>query len=121
MTTQRHEIEAWLGDDHDLTEEQITALVRTADEIATRYPDPDDRDEREVALTVAYRLMTGDQTVVDEMAADLTRARQTQVRALAGLRHAAVTLVPAGKQTEAGFARRAGLDRMAIRKWLGKC
>lgn len=120
MATQRHEIEAWLGDNHDLTSNQIDELTRTADEIADRYPDEDDHDEREAALTVAYRLMTGDQGVVDELADELTRARQAQVRALAGLRQAATTLIPAGDDTQAGFARRAGVDRMAVRDWLGK-
>jgi hypothetical protein len=120
MTTQRHEIEAWLGDDHRLTDQQIDELVGTADDIAIRYPDPDDRDEREAALTVAYRLLTGDTAVVDELARELSNARQTQVRALAGLRQATLDLVPTGRETEAGIARRAGVDRMAVRGWLGK-
>ena len=120
MTTQRHEIQAWLGDDHGLTDQQVDELVRTADDIAVRYPDPDDREEREAALTVAYRLMTGDTTTVEELARELAAARQAQVRALAGLRQAALTLIPAQDDTQAGFARRAGVDRMAVRGWLGK-
>lgn len=118
MATQLHEIEAWLGDDHGLTSEQIDELAHTADEITDRYPDEDDRDEREAALTAAYRIMIGDQDVVEELAAELTRARHAQVRALAGLRQAAVTLIP-GDETQAGFARRAAVDRMTVRDWLG--
>lgn len=120
MTTQRHEIEAWLGDDHGLTEQQITDLTQAADAIAAQYPDPDDKGEREAALTVAYRLMAGDPAVIDDLAWALADARTAQARALAGLRQAAVVLVPAGQETESGFARRAGVDRMAVRDWLGK-
>lgn len=120
MSTQRYEIEAWLGDNHGLTDEQVDNLVTTADDIASRYPDPDDADEREAALTVAYRLMAGDESVVDTLAAELAAARQVQVKALAGLRQAALDLIPEGCATEKGFARRAGVDRMAVRGWLGK-
>jgi hypothetical protein len=121
MSTQRYEIEAWLGDDRNLTGEQIDQLVTVADEIADRYADPDDGEEREASLTVAYRLMTEDEgLVVDELARELVSARLAQVRALAGLRQAAVSLIPAGRETQAGFARRAGVDRMAVRGWLGQ-
>lgn len=120
MTTQRHEIEAWLGNDHGLTDDQIDALTDTADAITARYPDPDDRDEREAALTAAYRLMAGDMGVVDELGHQLLAARLAEARALAGLRQAALDLIPAGRETQAGFARRAGVDRMAVRGWLGQ-
>jgi hypothetical protein len=120
MGAQRYEIEAWLGDDHGLNDQQIDDLVRASDDIADRYPDPDDADKRASALTVAYRLMVGDQAVVDELAAALAAARLAEVAALAGLRQAALDLIPVGEATEFGFARRAGLDRMAVRRWLGK-
>jgi len=117
---QRYEIEAWLGDDHGLTTEQVDRLTATASEINRRYPDPDDADEREAALTLAYRLMVeGHPQVVAELSAALTGARLAEVRALAALRQCAVTLVPAA-ESEAGFARMAGVDRMAVRGWLGK-
>lgn len=126
-TTQRHEIEAWLGDDHGLTDQQIDDLMRTADEIADRHPDPDDHAERHAALTVAYRLMTGDTGVVDELGRELTAARAAESLALTGLKQAADMLLPGGgrplpssSETEAGFARRAGVTRMAVRDWLGK-
>ena len=120
MGTQRYEIEAWLGDNHSLTDDQIDDLVTTADDIAARYPDEDDADEREAALTVAYRVMSGDDAVVDELAAGLLAARVAEAGALAGLRQAAMTLIPRGEETQAGFARRAGVDRMAVRSWLGQ-
>jgi hypothetical protein len=120
MSTQGYEIEAWLGEDHGLTSDQIDELVTVSDDIAARYPEPDDTTEREAALTVAYRLMTEGPAVVDELAAELLAARTAQVRALAGLRQAALDLIPDGQETQAGFARRAGVDRMAVRGWLGQ-
>ena len=120
MSTQRYEIEAWLGDDHGLDAAGITDLTHAADDIAARYPEEDDADKREAALTVAYRLMAGDEGVVDELAAELAAARLVQVKALAGLRQAALDLIPEGRATEFGFARHAGVDRMAVRGWLGK-
>ena len=128
MTTQRHEIEAWLGDFADeLTDDQINDLVRISDEIEARYPDPDDEDERRAAMTVAHRLMVEDHDdVVDELAQRLRAARLAQIEALAGIRQAALILVqdhPRGRPdapevtTASGFARRAGVDRSAVIGW----
>lgn len=69
---------------------------------------------------VAYQLMLGQGGVVDEQARKLQRARLDQGDALSGLRQAALTLIPSGADTEAGFARRAGVDRMTVRSWFGK-
>lgn len=125
--TQRHEIEAWLGDDHGLTEDQIADLTRAADEIAARYPDPDDREDREAALTVAYRLMVEDaETVVRELAEERRSALVAAARAAAGLQQAAVALVDIdggkglrGVGSQMGFARAASVDRATVRDWLG--
>jgi hypothetical protein len=117
---QLHELESWLGDDHGLDEDQLAELLDTANEIEDRYPDPDDQDERTAALTVAYRLAQGQDEVVDELAKERADARATESRALAGLRQAALTLIPSESRTEAGFAKQAGVDRMAVRSWLGK-
>lgn len=117
---QRYELDAWLGDDHGLTDEQVGDLLTTAGDIATRYPDEDDADLREAALTVAYRTMMEGPAVLDELAERLASARLAEARALAGLRQAAVSLIPPGRETQAGFARRAGVDRMAVRGWLGQ-
>lgn len=118
---QQYELEAWLGDDHGLTGEQLTELLDQANEIEERYPDEDDQAERDAALTAAYRLMSGEQgAVIDELAKQLTTARAVEARALAGLGQAARILIPAGEMSEAGFANKAGVDRMTVRKWLGK-
>jgi hypothetical protein len=121
MGMQRYELEAWLGDDHGLDGDEFNELLAEADEINERYPDEDDQAERDAALTVAYRLMT--EPVEDVLADSGTQrsdARAAESAASAGLQQAARTLVPGGKLSEAGFARAAKVDRMTVRKWLGK-
>src|SRR5690606_6348855 len=82
---QRHEMEAWLGDDHGLTEEQITELMRTADEIGERYPDPDDQEDRDAALFAAYELMVRDtDEVIAEQAGRIEQGRPPARRGPAG-------------------------------------
>ncbi|WP_331764767.1 hypothetical protein [Streptomyces sp. NBC_01238] len=116
---QRYELEAWLGNDHGLTDDQIDELLVQADEIDTRCGG--DPDEAREALTAAYRLMREDtDIVVAELAQSLTAARAAELDALAGLRQAAITLIGSGDATESGFAKQAGIDRMTVRKWLGK-
>ncbi|MFI9801945.1 hypothetical protein [Streptomyces sp. NPDC052302] len=118
---QQFELEAWLGDDHGLDEGQIQELLQHAEEVEAQYPDADDREEAAAALTVAYRLIRGDEGVVEELAADLAAARAAEVRAMAALRQTAIMTIPtAGHGAETGFARTAGVDRMTVRKWLGK-
>lgn len=124
--TTRSEIETWLGDAAtELTDEQIATLQGAADGIAERYPDEDDVDEREAALTVACRLLLEPrEQVVAELADELRRARLAELRALAGIRHAAYALVRVdrsarGIESQAGFANAAGVDRHAVRDWFG--
>lgn len=117
---QRYELEAWLGEDDGLDEEQIDELLRHADDIQERYPDPDHQAEREVALSTAYRLLRLEEEVITELSQERSDARAAESRALAGLRQAAIMLIPNGSRTEAGFARQVGVDRMAVRNWLGK-
>lgn len=119
---QRHEILAWLGDNQGgLTDDQLDEFAALAKDIADRYPDPDDRDEAEAALIAAHQLLVeGPDAVIAGLAAARITARAAEVAALAGLQQAAVQLIPAGGRTEAGFGREAGIDRMTVRKWLGK-
>lgn len=118
---QQYELEAWLGDNHGLNEDQVAELLRTADEINGRYPDTDDQPERDAALTAAYRLMT---EPVEDVLADYgkqrTDARAAALVASAALQQTARLLIPAGKLSEAGFAEAAQIDRMAVRRWFGK-
>lgn len=121
---QRYEIEAWLGDDHGLTSEQIDQFTAAATEIEARYPDADDQDEREAALIVAHRLMVEDpRVVVKDVAAAVGLARIAEVRALAAARQCAITLVVDNGQgigSESGFAREIGVGRSSVREWRGK-
>lgn len=118
---QRHEILAWLGDDHALTEEQLGEFTAIAHEIEQQYPGPDDLDEAQAALTAAYQLLTENaDVVVRSLAAALVSARQAELLAVAGLKQAANQLIDANCQTESGFAREAGVDRMTVRAWRGK-
>ncbi|MEU8469539.1 hypothetical protein AB0F30_16720 [Streptomyces sp. NPDC029006] len=117
---QQYELEAWLGDDHGLEGDQVAELLRLADEINGRYPDPDDQPERDAALSTAYQLMLGQDEVIDELAQKRSNAKAAESQALAGLRQAALMLIPNESRTESGFARQVGVDRMAVRNWLGK-
>ncbi|WP_331764490.1 hypothetical protein [Streptomyces anulatus] len=118
---QLHELEAWLGDGAlRLTADQLNELLRTAKEIGERYPDPDDQLERDAALSTAYQLMVTDQDVVEGLAREREAAKNAELQALAGLRQAALTLIPRGDATESGFAKKSGVDRMNVRRWLGK-
>ncbi|MCT2547367.1 hypothetical protein [Streptomyces atratus] len=119
MGMQRYELEAWLGDDHGLTDDQIDELLVQADDIDSRSGD--DQDEAREALTAAYRLLReGADAVVADLAQRRAAARAAELDALAGLQQAAITLIGRGDATESGFARQAGVDRMTVRKWLGK-
>lgn len=116
---QIHELEAWLGDDHGLDEDQMDELLRQADEIEDRCDG--DEDEMREAFTAAYRLMVEDSgSVVAELANKRLAASVAEANALAGLRQAAITLIGRGDENESSFARKGGVDRMTVRKWLGK-
>ena len=118
---QQYELEAWLGNDHGLNEDELAELLDEANEIEARYPDADDQAERDAALSAAYRLKT---EPVEDVLADYgkqrTDARTAGLIASAALQQAARTVVADGKLSEAGFARVATVDRMSVRKWLGK-
>jgi hypothetical protein len=118
-TMQRYELDAFLGDDHGLDEEQINELLAKADEIEERCDaDPDEMGEE---LVAAYRLMRENPgEVVKELADRRLAASIAELNALAGLRQAAIVLIERGDFTESGFSRAAGVDRMTVRKWLGK-
>lgn len=117
---QQYELEAWLGNDHGLTDEQFADLLAQAEDIQGRYPDPDDQDVRDAALSTAHRLLLGQDDVLTELAKQRADARAAESQALAGLRQAALMLVPDGSRSEKGFAEQVGVDRQAVRKWLGK-
>ncbi|GAA3878337.1 hypothetical protein GCM10022243_48800 [Saccharothrix violaceirubra] len=121
---QDYQIEAWLGDDHGLDDERLARLRDEADRIAATWPDPDNEDERTAALTAAYRVLLGEDDLVETLAAERTRARRAEIEALAALRQVAVMTVRVGVRgrhnpdSPGAFARRAGVERSTVLGWL---
>lgn len=122
---QRYELDAWLGDAAtELTDEDIEQLLRDANAIEERYPDPDDADDQQTAITTVLRLSTEDhETVLNELADKLYAARRADHDARVALRQAALSLIHHGGKgiySEQGFAQVAGVTRMSVREWIGK-
>lgn len=116
-TIDRYELEAWLGPAaDDLTPDQIDRLHRVAREIHARYPD--DADNREAALTAAVQWMLGDITL-DQARNQLVSARIAAARASAVAQQVAV-MAHADGMPESRAAAAVGIDRMTLRKALGK-
>lgn len=120
---QRYELDAYLGDfADDLTEDQKADLLRASDEIDALYPDDDDldeyADERLAAFSAAVQYVMGD---LDAASAgdNLLMARSASASAMAAARQIALMATANGAQ-EAPLARQLGVDRMTIRKWVGK-
>lgn len=111
-----YDIDAWLGDT-EVTDAQREALVRAADRIAARWPDPDLADTRERALTGAAQIILGD-AALDEIGSAYVAARAAEQEA-----HAALTgalIASEGTASEYDLAERAGVTRVTVRKALGK-
>jgi hypothetical protein len=119
MAIQRHEIEAWLGPAfEEMTEEQVDRVQREAERIEARYPGEGYEMEREAALTAVTQYLLGEASpagVGDELAT----ARLGEMQARARAQQVAVMAVQDG-MSEAEAARQVGLDRMTVRKALGK-
>ena len=110
---ERHELEAWLGPAlDDLTTEQVDRLHREAQNIAARYPDDDDADDREAALIAATQYLLGELSVEEAG----RRRRETR----AAERHARVQAIQLAVMAEAdglptaAAARAAGIDRQVL-------
>ena len=107
------ELEAWLGPAlEDLSPEQVDRLHREAQNIAARYPDDDDADDREAALIAATQYLLGDLTLEEAG----KRRRETR----AAERHARVQAIQLAVMAEAdgmptaAAARAAGIDRQVL-------
>ena len=104
---QRHELDAWLGD--DWTDEQRDKIAEDFSAWGDANPDAeDDTGATAAALTAIARLHEGGLTIPD----------LNQVRREA--KAAVVVSVMFGGMSESEAARLAGVDRMTVRKWLGK-
>lgn len=116
---QRHEIEAWLGPAlKEMTEGQVDRAHREAVRIHERYPDPDDSTERDAALSAATQYLLGEVSPAG-VGDELRRARANEQESRAAAQQVAVMAVEDG-MSEAEAARLVGLDRMTVRKALGK-
>lgn len=113
-TTQRHEIEAWLGHDTGWTTEQVDQIV---DAYLRAQPDTPD-DEREALLTAIAQRIDGAldraQLLRDDTAAQV-HAEETRK-----LLRSAVRADVAAGMSEYTAAETYGVSRMTIRAWLGK-
>ena len=99
-----------------LAAEQARRFVELWDEINDRYPD--DRNLREAARVGAAYYLAGYMTPAG-ISGELEAARKRADEMLAVARAVATLAVNDG-QPEAEVARSVGVDRMALRKWLGK-
>lgn len=102
---QDHELLTWLGD--GWTPEQIEKITEDWRIWEAAHPDVPD-EEGTAILTAICQYHDGTLEVPN-----LTEARRA---AQAGV----VVLVTVGEVSESEAARRAGVDRMTVRKWLGK-
>ncbi|SDT37152.1 hypothetical protein [Jiangella sp. DSM 45060] len=119
MTTQRHELEAWLGDDlAGLTTEQVDQLMLIVEAIEQMYPGADDEDERREALTAATQFLAGETTLA-EAAARRASARLAVEQATAALRTVVVAAALDGR-SDNSITTETGLSRETVRAWLGR-
>jgi hypothetical protein len=113
------EMTAWLGPAaDDMTPEQLDRFARIWDDVDERYPDEDHTDRRDAALSAAVQYLLGG-TTIDQAGHTLAAARAAESRASAASQQMALMAVADGIP-EAQAARRAGIDRMWLRKLLGK-
>jgi len=114
-----HDLMAWLGPAADeLTPEQIERVSDAARDIDERYPDPDEQDERDAALSATVQYLLGETTPEDANRA-LIDARQREREAYVAALQIAVMAHRDGVP-KATAARRAGIDRMSLLKALGE-
>jgi len=107
MTTQRYEIEAWLGD--TWTPEQTEALVGRIETLG------DDATEADwIAVCQSYDGTLDIAALGDDYLRASIAAEEARQSLCAGIRQAARTM------SESEIARVAGVTRMTVRKALGK-
>lgn len=112
---QEHELTELLGD-APATDEQRAALHRASDMVDARYH-PDLEEERREAFNAALALVLDDADL-GEYAAAWTRARQAEREAMAALTGAIIAA--SATTSEVDISRITGINRMTIRKALGK-
>jgi len=110
---------AWLGPAaEEMNDEQLDRFERIWDAIDEQYPDEGDQDIRAEVLSAAVQYLL-EETAIDEAGAKRTATRMESLRASAAAQQIALMAIEDGmSETEA--ARRSGVDRMWLRKRLGK-
>ena len=109
----------WLGPAADeLSAEQIDRLYQEAEAIEARFPHPDDEYLRDAALSAAVQWVLGEITLA-QAAQQLVDARVAARRASVVAQEVAALAVADG-MSEVNAARAVGIDRMTLRKVLGK-
>lgn len=109
----------WLGPAADeMTADQIARFHAEAERIDARYPDPDEQDERDAALSAVVQYLLGETRPTDAGRA-LTAARMAEAHAMAASQQIAVMAVADG-MSEVKAAEACGIDRNTLRRALGK-
>lgn len=110
---------AWLGPAADeMTPEQIERVADAARRIEAFYPDPDQQDVREAALSAVVQHLLGEITP-EAASRTLTAAALAEARARAAAVWLGVMLVDDGSP-KATSARAVGVDRMTLLEALGE-
>lgn len=120
MDTQEREWAAWLGPAAEhLAEEQRERFETEAQAAVERIgDDPGLQDERDAALAAIVQYLLGEVTIEQ---AGAERARTRDAERMASIVAQQVALLAVGDgMPEAAAARAAGLDRMTVRRLLGK-
>jgi hypothetical protein len=113
------DLKAWLGPTvDDLTPEQLEQVAAAARDIAERYPEPDDQDKREAALSATVQYLLGE-TDATEVRRELDAARSRRRTAYTAAVQVAVLMVRAGGEKK-GSAQACGIDRMTLLEALGE-
>ncbi|HTW17061.1 MAG TPA: hypothetical protein VMF51_18165 [Nocardioides sp.] len=111
---------AWLGPAAEaMTDEQRERFEAEAEAAIARIgDDPDLQPERDTALAALTQYLLGE-TDIDEAGRKRQRTREAARHASIAAQQVALLAVRDG-MAEAEAGRRAGLDRMTVRKLLGK-
>lgn len=118
---QHHELIAWLGPAADeLSAEQVDRLRAEADRITERYPDPDDQDRRDAALSAAVQYLLGETTPEDAARRHLAAQREAALASAAAAQIGTMLVADNGGKGKSEAARRVGIDRMGLLKALGE-
>lgn len=112
-------IDAWLGDAADtLTDEQRDRFITIWDDTGTRYPEPEDQDLRNAALSAATQYLLGEATATDA-GREIGRLNAALEDAKAAARAIALLAVEDGA-SEYQLHQDLGVTRRTLRLWIGK-